>query len=530
MIKYLILFAVIIFICVFLNNFSKKFGIPVLLLFIILGILYGWNTNDFTAQEYGFVESLCSIALIFIMFYGGFGTRWSSAKPVIIESGTLATLGVFMTAALVGIFCHFALHWSWVEGLLMGSVISSTDAASVFSILRTRKLGLKDNTAPLLEIESGSNDPCSYMLTVIMLSILNGTAGGGRIVWDIFAQFFFGALFGLAIAWLAGYLLRTFKFPDGFDSMFILAVALISYALPNVVGGNGYLSAYIVGISLGNKEFHGKKSLVGFFDGVTSFMQILIFFLLGLISIPSHLASAIIPATLIFLFLTIIARPLAVCSILAPFRKYKLRHMGLVSFVGLRGASSIVFAIMTITKGASLEHDIFSIVFCIVLVSIALQGSLIPAAARGMKMIDANEDILRTFSDFAENSQMNFSTLKITENDFLAGKEIKDVPLPKEIIIALILRGNENIIPKGNTVLLAGDRLVLCAKEFKNDSLVQLVEHRISKDSRWNGQLIKDYPHQANALIVMVRRGEEEIIPNGNTMLLSGDTLVILKR
>ena len=199
MIKYLIVFAVIIFICVFLNKVSSRVGVPVLLLFIFLGMLFG-RYEDITAATTSNVETLCSIALIFIMFYGGFGTRWKSARSVALEAGLLATAGVFITAAATGLFCHLVLKWGWVESFLMGSVISSTDAATVFSILRSHKMGLKNNTAPMLEIESGSNDPCSYMLTVVMLSVLAGSATGGMVVGMIFKQLLLGAACGLLIS------------------------------------------------------------------------------------------------------------------------------------------------------------------------------------------------------------------------------------------------------------------------------------------------------------------------------------------
>lgn len=193
----LLVFAVIIVICVFLNKLSSKLGIPVLLFFLMLGLLFGMKDPEFADNTSWLVGDISTIALIFIMFYGGFGTRWKSARPVILEAGLLATVGVALTAVFVGLFCHFVLKWGMVESLLMGAVISSTDAASVFSILRTRKLGLKNNTAPLIEVESGSNDPMSYMLTSIMLSLLTGSISTSSIVWDIVSQLAFGIGGGL---------------------------------------------------------------------------------------------------------------------------------------------------------------------------------------------------------------------------------------------------------------------------------------------------------------------------------------------
>ena len=523
----LIVGALIIFTCIFLNKVSSKLGIPVLLLFILLGVLLGWR-DEVPLEVTKVAGDVCTIALIFIMFYGGFGTNWKAAKPVALESGLLATIGVALTAVTVGLFCHFILGWGWVEGMIMGSVISSTDAATVFSILRTRKMGLKNNTAPMLELESGSNDPCSYMLTAVMLSVLGGTASGGMVVWMIFSQLMFGALGGILIAQGAAFILRSFSLPKGFDMMFIVAVAVLGYALPSLIGGNGYLSVYIIGIILGNREFNGRKGLVIFFDGVTTFMQILIFFILGYISHPSNLPSVFITAAIIFIFISLVARPVAVASILAPFRKYPIKQLGLVSFVGLRGVASIVFAIMTLASGLTLEHDIFDIVFCIVLISIALQGSLIPWAAKEFDMNDQNADVMRTFSDFSEQSELAFGKLVVHPGDNWDNKMVRDLILPEDVKLLMAIRDGQKIITKGNTLLLAGDQVVFCAKSYKNATVTDIREHPLSKNSLWIGKMIKEYPNIDGSHVVMIRRGEEQIIPDGSTVLCAGDILVIL--
>ena len=193
----LILVAVIIVSCVLLNNASFRIGMPVLLAFIMLGMVFGNNglvPVPMDSDGRAFVGDICTVALIFIMFYGGFGTSWKSARPVVTEAALLSSVGVILTAGITGVFCHFALRWTWLESLLMGAVVSSTDAASVFSILRSRKLGLKNHTAPLLELESGSNDPCSYMLTIIVLSLIGGDVSVGHTLWLFFSQLVFGAL------------------------------------------------------------------------------------------------------------------------------------------------------------------------------------------------------------------------------------------------------------------------------------------------------------------------------------------------
>lgn len=524
---FLILIAVIILTSVWLNNISSRIGIPTLLAFMLLGVVFANNGLwDIRFDNYDMAKETCTVALIFIMFYGGFGTRWEAVKPVLKESVILASLGVVMTAGIVGVLCHFLLGWNWIESLLFGSVMSSTDAASVFSILRGKKLGLKNNSAPLLELESGSNDPASYMLTVIMLSIMNGKASGGVIAWNIFAQVAFGALIGWGIAKLAAMALKRMHFQtSGYSSLFLLAVAIAAYAVPSIVGGNGYLSAYIVGIVLGNTDFKGKKELVNFFDGVTGLMQVLIFFLIGLLARPAQMHKAVLPAVAIFFFLLLIARPISVFAILTPFKKYSFKQQLMISFVGLRGAASIVFAIMAMVDPALIEHDIFNIVFIVVLLSISLQGSLIPFVAKKLDMTDPGDNVLKTFNDYSEDPDVTFGKVLIGDDSSWAGMQIKDLGLPKNILIALVLRGNEKIRPSGDTVLQPEDEVITITRGF-DDKTTSLEEERIKKDNKNVGARIADCDF--GGLIVMILRNGDSIIPNGDTIVEAGDKLVVL--
>ncbi|MBO6081532.1 MAG: potassium/proton antiporter [Bacteroidales bacterium] len=525
---FLILIVVVILTCIWLNNISARIGVPTLLAFILLGIVFG-NVGAIPVylDNHSFAKDVCSVALLFIMFYGGFGTRWEAVKPIMRESVLLASLGVVVTAGLTGLFCHFALRWGWGESFLLGAVISSTDAASVFSILRGKKLGLKNNTAPMLEMESGSNDPASYMLTAIMISVVNGTASGWSLAWMVVAQLVFGAGLGWGIAKLASRALQRMRFStDGFDTLFIFATAIAAYAVPDVLGGNGYLSAYIVGMMLGNEEFRGKKSLVGFFDGVTGLMQVLIFFLLGLLARPAMLHKAILPALAISAFLLLVARPVAVFSILTPFRKYGIRQQWLVSFVGLRGAASIVFAIMAFTGVGNLHYDLFSIVFCIVLISISLQGSLIPWVAGRLDMLDSGENVMKTFNDYSENTEMQFGSVEIASGSAWEGKRVMELGLPKNVLLALVLRNGVRLIPRGDTELQGGDRVIMVTKAY-GDNSTYLIEKTVKAHSPSVGHPVSEYAGEG--LILLVRRGDEEIIPSGETVLREGDGLVILR-
>ena len=313
---------------------------------------------------------------------------------------------------------------------------------------------------------------------------------------------------------------------NGYDTLFVFAVAFASYAVPDVLGGNGYLSAYIVGMMLGNEEFRGKKAMVGFFDGITGLMQVLIFFVLGLLARPAMLLKAIVPALAISVFMLLVSRPAAVFGVLSPFRKYPIRQQCLVSFVGLRGAASIVFAIMAITGTKMLENDLFSIVFCIVLISISIQGTLIPKVAGKLGMLDANENVLKTFNDYSEATDVQFSSIDISCGSDWDGKQIMELGLPPNILIAFIIRGNERITACGETLLKAGDNVILVTKSYENAELF-LMEKTVRKGSPLDGGSIRNC--DTGGLILVVIRDNEDIIPRGDTVLQAGDRLVILK-
>lgn len=522
----LTLASIVVLLCVLFNRVSNHFGIPMLAAFILLGMLFGSDgifKIDF--ENYVFAEQICSFALIFIMFYGGFGTKWTTARPVAVKAVLLSTAGVALTAGLTALFCRFVLGFTMLHSILMGSVISSTDAASVFSILRSKKLNLKDGTASLLEVESGSNDPMSYMLTAISLSLLRGDVSAPSMLGMVFAQIAFGVLFGIAVAFAARHVFQNFQFStSGFDAAFLAAVAVLAYALPSLVGGNGYLSAYIAGIILGNSHLPEKRTLVHFFDGVTGLMQMAIFFLLGLVSSPSLLPGVLLPAIGIALFLTLVARPAAVFALLSPFGCSK-GQMLLTSWSGLRGAASIVFAISAAMSGVQL--DVFHIVFCVVLLSILIQGTLIPAVSRRLDMIDENADVLTTFTDYTDEVDLQFVKLKIGKSHPWKDQNLKDVSLPPELLIVLILRAGERIVPDGATELHENDVLVLCAPAFQEDTVIRLAELTVKPDSEWVGQRISAIHDDLGSLIIMIQRDGQTIIPNGRTTLRQNDVLVL---
>lgn len=528
MTSYILLVAAVILLCLSLNKMSNKLGIPMLLAYILLGMMFGTDgILKIPFDNFTIAEQICTVSLIFIMFYGGFGTNWKQAKPVAGKAVLLSTVGVILTAVTTGAFCHFILKMDFWESMLIGSVISSTDAASVFSILRSRRLNLKNNTASMLEVESGSNDPCSYMLTVIILTIMSGELSGSSLVVMIFSQIIFGILVGVVVALAAAFILKKVNFAtDGFDTIFVFSMALVSYAGATMINGNGYLAAYIAGIILGNTPLHHKKSLVHFFDGITGLMQMLIFFLLGLLAYPSQLPKILPIALAIAVFLTFVARPVSVFAILMPFR-CPVKQQLLVSWAGLRGAASIVFAIMATVSPAYTKNDLFHIVIFIVLFSISIQGTLLGLVAKKLDMIDENGNVMKTFSDYSDEMPVEFVKISIKAGHPWENRRIKDLTSLPDLLLVLILRGEERIIPNGNTVVLAGDKIVLSALSPEENLGICLTEIPIEKDSKWIGKPLSRIKLGEEKLVLVLKRNEKVVIPNGNTVIRENDVLVI---
>ena len=352
MIKLMIISSLVLLISITSSKVLYKFGVPILLIFIGLGMIFGSDgIVGIYFSDYELTKEISSIALVIIMFYGGFGTNWSMAKPSALQSILMSTLGVIITATLTGLFSHIVLKITLLEGLLIGAVVASTDAASVFAILRSQKLNLKGSLAPLLEVESGSNDPVAYMATLSILLLMDNK-GISTLFPMVIKQIVFGLLVGILLAKCTIFFIKNLKFEiKGFYPIFILAIAILSYSLSESLGGNGYLSVYMSGIIIGNSShLPYKKSLFQFFDCISWIMQIVLFFMLGLLSFPSKFINIIGISVSISIFMILVARPVATFITLYPF-KYSIKEKLFISWVGLRGAASIVFAIYATTYG-----------------------------------------------------------------------------------------------------------------------------------------------------------------------------------
>lgn len=468
MVELMIICGLILLICISSSKILYRFGVPMLLIFIVLGMLFGSDgLVGIYFDNYDLTSTICSLALVFIMFYGGFGTNWNTAKKSAVPSILMSSFGVIITAGLTGLFCYFVLGTTLLEGLLIGAVVGSTDAASVFSILRSQKLNLKGTLAPLLEIESGSNDPIAYMLTIIILTLMSN--GGASIILPmLIKQILFGILVGSILAIITVKIMRIVNFEvESFYTIYVTAIAILSYAISEYFGGNGFLSVYMAGIIIGNSKIPHKKSLYHFFDGISWIMQIVLFFILGLLSFPSKLPEVLGLSIVISLFMMFVARPLATFIILDRF-DYSNKEKVFISWVGLRGAASIAFAIFSVTYGVNIENDLFHIIFFIALFSVGIQGTLIPIVARKLDLVDDNIPVLRTFNDYKEDKKTKILEVNIESDNKWAGKSIMDADIPEEVLIVMIRRDEEVIVPKGSTVINIDDTLVLAANNFDN--------------------------------------------------------------
>lgn len=521
--------AIIILLCILAEKFSDKFGLPALILFMFIGMLFGCDgIFKISFDDFSLAETACSIALVFIMFYGGFNTKWSAAKPVAGKAIALSTVGVVMTAGITTVLCNLLLGLSWMESFLIGAVLSSTDAASVFSILRKKKLNLKDGIASILEVESGSNDPISYMLTIIAIS-LTGRAESGSIAVLIVLQIVIGIAVGVAIALLTVRILTKTKIvSDGLDTIFMIAMVLICFGLSTVLNGNAYLSLYLSGIIIGNSRISNKQTLIPFFDGVTSLAQILVFFLIGLLSYP-HQMPAIIPTALaVVAILTFVARPIAVFLLMLPCR-CGFKQCMLISWAGLRGASSSVFAIMAVAAGITMKQDLFHIVFTVTLFSVAFQGGLLPFVANKLKMVDDEADVRKTFNDYQEETALQLMRMYISEGHNWANKKLKDVSMPHGSLAIMIKRGEETIITKGDTEILPEDTVILSVPPYIPSEDEQLEEIVVGQNHKWCNKTIGELNLKNDELIALILRNDETIIPNGKTKIHEGDMVVVYR-
>jgi potassium/hydrogen antiporter len=451
---------------------TNKLGIPALLLFLLVGMLAGSDgPGGIDFYDPKAAKFIGSIALSFILFSGGLETKWNDIRPVLWQGVSLSTLGVILTASAIGLFVWLLTDFSIVEGLLLGSIVSSTDAAAVFSILRSRNIGLKGNLRPLLELESGSNDPMAFVLTLIFTFLLTDPEAGYLTIIPMFIkQMILGAGVGYLMGIIMPRILNWIKLEfEGLYSVLLITLVLFTFSFSQFIGGNAFLSVYISACILGNKDFIHKKSLIKHFDGQAWMMQIIMFITLGLLVYPSHILPYLGIGMLLSLLLILVARPLSVFLALALFR-LDFRKKLFISWVGLRGAVPIVLAIYPLTAGVGKAGIIFNLVFFISVTSILIQGTTIALAAKWLNLSVPVNIRKKSVLDLelGWKTKSVYNVIPIEPGYSGIGKTIVELGLPASIIIALIERNNKFFISEGSTSILSGDKLYVMADDQKS--------------------------------------------------------------
>ncbi|WP_061235194.1 potassium/proton antiporter [Leptospira weilii] len=458
-----------------LLRISTKFGVPSLLLFLVIGMAAGSDglggiefDNPVLAKQVG------SIALAYILFSGGLETEWIKIKPVLWKGIVLGNLGVLITGAVMGLFSVYVLGFSPIIGFLLGAVVSSTDAAAVFNVLRTRNTGMKKGLTSLLELESGSNDPLAVLLTVSILSLLGPRPPQiGELALHIFMQFSIGTVAGAIFGYAIYKGLNRIKLEyEGLYPVLISASVLFVYSATELIQGNPFLAVYIAGLVLGNQSFVHKRSNLRFLDGIAWLMQIIMFLTLGLLVYPSRIPPLFGTGIIFSLFLVFVARPIAVFVSL--FRSgYNIREKLLVSWIGLRGAAPIILATFPFAQGLAGSDKIFHLVFFTVLVSLLLQGTSVPQVVRWLGL-DAPLEQRASYPFEFENREQSDSNLLefiVPYGSNSAGKFVYSLNFPENSLITLIYRGDRHIVPTGKTTLEEGDVLLILTPKGSEDKI-----------------------------------------------------------
>ncbi len=464
----LLIGSILLLASVFTSKTSARFGIPTLVLFIGVGMLAGSEgPGGIYFYDPKLAQTLGVIALNFILFSGGLDTKYESIKPVMWRGISLSTIGVLLTAATVGTFVHLISNFSWTEALLLGAIVSSTDAAAVFSILRSKNIGLKGYIRPTLELESGSNDPFAFGLTITLTSLIAmGESPGFGLIFHFLKEIIFGAAIGFILGRIILFVLNKIALDiEGLYPVFLMAFVFFTFSLTDLLGGNGFLAVYIAGLVLGNKNFIHKKSIIRFYDGMAWLMQIIMFLTLGLLVFPSHILPVMGLGVMISFILIFVARPIGVFISLSFFKRINAREKLFISWVGLRGAVPIVFATYPLIANLEKSHIIFNLVFFISTISVLLQGTTLPVVARWLKVI-VPQKVKRKFAldlEMSDSPDSEMIQILLPDTSPAIGNSLVNLDFPKKAFIVMIQRNGKYIRPGGSTVLEKGDKLLVLA-------------------------------------------------------------------
>lgn len=464
--------SLLVLISIIISKTGYKFGIPTLLLFLFTGMAFGSEGLGLQFNSPVQTQFVGMVALSVILFSGGMDTKIKEIKPVIAPGVILATLGVVMTAVLTGGFIYALSRWSGMSiqlslmmSMLLAATMSSTDSASVFSLLRTQKIGLKHNLRPLLELESGSNDPMAYMLTIALMDvILSGNDFSiATLTLNISEQFILGSAFGYGLGKLAVWLINRINLPNAaLYPVLLLSMVFISFTLTDQLHGNGYLAVYVAGLVVGNSRLSYRREMETFMDGLTWLLQIVLFLTLGLLVNPSEMWSVSLVALAIGVFMIFIARPASVMLCMLPFHKIPFKGKVFVSWVGLRGAVPIIFATYPLIAGVKDADIIFNIVFFITLVSLIVQGGSITWVARKLHLDMPLEKTSNEFGvEIPDELGPQLHELTLSEDMMTNGNLLSQMDIPEGTLVMMVKRGKTILVPNGQLPLEEGD-ILLC--------------------------------------------------------------------
>lgn len=478
----LLIGSVLIFSSIIISKTGYRFGIPTLLLFLLVGMLFGSDGLGLQFNSARDAQFIGMIALSIILFSGGMDTKFQDIKPVLKPGIVLSTVGVLLTTVLTGVFIYFLsglthtnIELTMMASLLLAATMSSTDSASVFSLLRSQRMNLKENLRPMLELESGSNDPMAYMLTIVLIQIISSgselsLAVVGR---DFLVQFLIGGIVGYAFGRFAVWLVNRINLSNSsLYPILLLSIVFATFTITDLLKGNGYLAVYIAGVIVGNARLVYRKEINTFMNGLTWLFQIIMFLSLGLLVNPHEMFDIAAVALLIGLFMIVIARPVSVFACLLPFRSISNKARLFVSWVGLRGAVPIIFATYPVIAGIDGSQQLFNIVFFITLLSLVVQGMSISSFARWLHLDLPEEKEGNEFGvELPDEIDTKLEDMTLTTEMLAGGNRLKDMNIPKGSLVMLVKRGNEFIIPNGQVELHAGDKLLFISenKDGKED-------------------------------------------------------------
>ncbi len=471
----LLIGSLLLLVSIIAGKTSYKFGVPTLILFLAIGMIAGSDGLGIHFDDPKIAQFIGIVSLNFILFSGGLDTDWESTKPILWQGVSLSSLGVLITAVTLGIFVWAITDFTIYEGLLLGAIVSSTDAAAVFSILRSNRLALKSKLRPTLEFESGSNDPMAYVLTIAFLGlVVNQEKSFVSVIPLFLQQMIIGGLAGYLFGKVSTYIINKIKLDfEGLYPVLVIALMFITFSVTDFIGGNGFLAIYLCAVYLGNQDFIHKKSVLKVFDGLAWLMQIVLFLTLGLLVYPTQIVPVIGIGILVSLFLIFIARPFSVFVSLIPFRM-RLRRRIYISWIGLRGAVPIVFATYPLIAGIEKANMIFNIVFFISVTSVLIQGTTLSVIAKWLHValpekVKPKSSVELFLSDRAKTVM---AEIEIPDDGFAVGKEIVELHFPKTSLIAVINRDGKFITPSGSTVIEANDVLIVIADNQQSISQV----------------------------------------------------------